>query len=143
MCIRDSAQNIQIDFGYLLTPAERQNLEFYLPLQLNFIKSKIGFLPSKILISEKFKNAENFTGTDDIKFWKFRWQLFDDAKKIDLNYFSILAKNIVSQSTIFEKNADHWMMNALKTYLEIQYLDRYYKEEKLLGQLPDLSLIHI
>ncbi|HCN12147.1 MAG TPA: hypothetical protein DIS75_07395, partial [Chryseobacterium sp.] len=67
--------------------------------------SKIGFLPSKILISEKFKNAENFTGTDDIKFWKFRWQLFDDAKKIDLNYFSILAKNIVSQTTIFEKNA--------------------------------------
>lgn len=131
------AQNIQIDFGYLLTPAERQNLEFYLPLQLNFIKSKIGFLPSKILISEKFKNAENFTGTDDIKFWKFRWQLFDDAKKIDLNYFSILAKNIVEQSSIFEKNADHWMMNGLKTYLEIQYLDRYYKEEKLLGQLPD------
>lgn len=130
-------QKITINFGYQLTETEKQNLEFYLPLQLNFIKVKAGFLPSKIFISEKFRESENFMGIDDIKFWKFRYPLFTEAEKIDLNYFSILSKKIVEQSSVFEKSGDHWLMNGLKTYLEIQYIDRYYQERKLLGDLPD------
>lgn len=130
-------QKITINFGYQLTETEKQNLEFYLPLQLNFIKAKTGSLPSKIFISEKFRESENFMGIDDIKFWKFRYPLFTEAEKIDLNYFSILSKKIVEQSSIFEKSGDHWLMNGLKTYLEIQYIDRYYQERKLLGDLPD------
>ncbi|AZB22789.1 aminopeptidase [Kaistella haifensis] len=130
-------QKITINFGYQLTETEKQNLEFYLPLQLNFIKAKTGSLPSKIFISEKFRESENFMGIDDIKFWKFRYPLFKDAEKIDLNYFSILSKKIVEQSSVFEKSGDHWLMNGLKTYLEIQYIERYYQERKLLGDLPD------
>ena len=130
-------QKISVNFGYQLTETEKQNLEFYLPLQLNFIKAKTGFLPSKIFISKKFRETENFMGIDDIKFWKFRYPLFTEAEKIDLNYFSILSKKIVVQSSVFEKNSDHWLMNGLKTYLEIQYIERYYQDRKLLGDLPD------
>ncbi|MGZ5209836.1 MAG: aminopeptidase, partial [Kaistella sp.] len=130
-------QKTDIDFGYHLTETEKQNLEFYLPLQLNFIKSKTGFLPGKIFVTEKFRDNENFTGIDDLKFWKFKYQLFSDAEKSDLHYFSILSKKIVEQSTIFEKSKDHWLTNGLKTYLEKQYIDRYYKDKKLLGALPE------
>ncbi|MGZ5193790.1 MAG: aminopeptidase, partial [Kaistella sp.] len=130
-------QKTDIDFGYHLTETEKQNLEFYLPLQLNFIKSKTGFLPGKIFVTEKFRDNENFTGIDDLKFWKFKYQLFSDAEKSDLHYFSILSKKIVEQSTIFEKSEDHWLTNGLKTYLEKQYIDRYYKDKKLLGALPE------
>lgn len=130
-------QNIEIDFGYILEPDEKQNLEFYLPLQLHFVKNKIGNLPHKIFITEKFRKDEDFTGIDDLKFWKFHYQLFTNSEKTDLNYFSILSKAIVQRSTIFEKSTDHWLMNGLKTYLEIEYLDRYYKDRKLLGDLPD------
>ena len=130
-------QNIQIDFGYTLTKTEKQNLEFYLPLQLHFIKNKIGNLPSKIFISEKFKKDEDFIGIDDLKFWKFHYQLFKNIEQTDLNYFSILSKAIVQRSVIFDKSNDHWLMNGLQTYLEIQYIDRYYKHRKLLGDLPD------
>lgn len=130
-------KKIDINFGYFLTETEKQNLEFYLPLQLNFIKIKIGFLPTKIFISEKFKNDENFTGLDNLKFWKFQYGLFTEGERNDLDYFSIISKNIVEQATIFEKNEDHWLMNGLKTYLEIQYIERYYKERNLLGDLPE------
>ena len=131
-------QKIEIDFGYSLSAEERQTLEFYLPLQLHFIKNKIGNLPSKIFITEKFKKDEDFIGIDDLQFWKFHYQLFKDHEKTDLNYYSILSKAIVQRSVIFEKSTDHWLMNGLKTYLEIEYLDRYYKNRKLLGDLPDL-----
>lgn len=130
-------QNIKISFGYKLTESEKQNLEFYLPLQLHFIKNKLGFLPDHIFISEKFQKDEDFIGIDDIKFWKFKYQLFTDAEKTDLNYFSVLSKAVVQRSAIFEKSSDHWLMNGLKTYLEIQYLDRYYHDRKLLGDLPN------
>ncbi|MDP2453550.1 MULTISPECIES: aminopeptidase [unclassified Kaistella] len=130
-------QKIEIDFGYSLTATEKQNLEFYLPLQLHFIKNKIGNLPNKIFISEKFRKDEDFTGIDDLKFWKFHYKLFKDSEQTDLNYFSILSKAIVQRTVIFNKSNDHWLMNGLKTYLEIQYLDRYYKDRKLLGDLPD------
>ncbi|MBP3840313.1 MAG: aminopeptidase, partial [Chryseobacterium sp.] len=126
-----------IDFGYNLSESEKQNLEFYLPLHLNFIKSKTGFLPQKIFVTEKFRDSENFSGISDLKFWKFKYQLFNDAEKSDLNYFSILSKKSVEQATIFVKSKDHWLTNGLKTYLEIEYINRYYKETKLLGDLPE------
>ncbi|WP_027376525.1 gluzincin family metallopeptidase [Kaistella palustris] len=128
---------VKVVFGYHLSAAEKENLEFYLPLQLSFIKNKIGTLPAKIFISKKFRQSENFTGVDDIKFWKFRYQLFTEAQRTDLNYFSILSQNIIAQSAIFEKNMDHWLTNGLQTYLEIQYIDRYYKDALLLGDLPE------
>ncbi len=130
-------EKIEIDFGYPLTPNEKQYLEFYLPLQLHFIKNKIGNLPAKIFITEKFRKDEDFTGIDDLKFWKFQYKLFKNTEQTDLNYFSILSKAIIQRSVIFEKSNDHWLMNGLKTYLEIQYIDRYYKNRKLLGDLPD------
>ncbi len=126
-----------IDFGYSLTSEEKQHLEFYLPLQLSFIKNKIGSLPDKVFITEKFKKDQNFTGLEDLKFWKLRYPLFPQRIRTDLNYFSAISKNIIQQSVIFDKNEDHWLINGLKTYLEIQYLDRYYRDEKLLGALPE------
>ncbi len=132
-----NGETTEIDFGYNLSETEKQNLEFYLPLHLNFIKSKTGFLPQKIFVTEKFRDSENFSGISDLKFWKFKYQLFNDAEKSDLNYFSILSKKSIEQATIFEKSKDHWLTNGLKTYLEIEYINRYYKEKKLLGDLPE------
>ncbi|MBH1960841.1 MAG: aminopeptidase [Flavobacteriia bacterium] len=132
-----NGETTEIDFGYNLSETEKQNLEFYLPLHLNFIKSKTGFLPQKIFVTEKFRDHENFGGISDLKFWKFKYLLFNDAEKSDLNYFSILSKKSIEQATIFEKSKDHWLTNGLKTYLEIEYINRYYKEKKLLGDLPE------
>ncbi|SEF44467.1 hypothetical protein SAMN05421847_0019 [Halpernia humi] len=128
---------VKLYFAYPISALEKANMEFYLPLQLKLIKDKIGFLPTKIFIDEKFRKKEKFFGDDDIKFWKFNYQLFSDAKKVDLDYFSIISKNILNQSFITDKIKDHWFKNGLKTYLEIEYLKKYYKDTKLLGQLPD------
>ncbi len=141
MSITIDNEKMKVVFGYPLLPQEKRDMEFYLPLQLHFIKNKIGVLPSKILVTEKSKNTENFTGTDDIKFWKLRWELFSDAQKTDLNYFSILSKKLMELSAVFEKNQDHWLLNGLKTYMEIQYIDRYYRQTKLLGELPENAKI--
>jgi hypothetical protein len=135
--------NTEIKFGYNLKPEEKQNLEFYLPLHLKFIKEKIGFLPKNLFISEKFKSSEDFFGSNDISFWKFRFQLFTDSEKTDLDYFGIIAKKILDESIIADKQKDHWFKNGLKSYLEIQYLQKFYKETKLLGTLPETRIFGV
>ncbi len=133
----------EIKFGYNLKPEERQNLEFYLPLQLKFIKEKIGFLPERLFISEKFRGKEDFFGNNDITFWKFRFQLFTDAEKTDLDYFGIIAKKILDESIITDKQDHHWFKNGLKSYLEIQYLKTFYSDAKILGHLPETKIFGI
>ena len=59
-------ERIIIDFAYPLLEKDKLALEFYLPLQLSFIKNKVGVLPNKIFVTERLERSENFTGIDDI-----------------------------------------------------------------------------
>lgn len=133
----------EVKFGYNLTPEQKQNLEFYLPLQLKFIKERIGILPEKIFISEKFRNKEDFFGNNDIAFWKYRFWLFTQAENTDMDYFGIVSKKILDESIITDKQNFHWFKNGLKSYLEIQYLKKFYPDTKLLGMLNDTKIFGI
>ncbi|WP_228372493.1 gluzincin family metallopeptidase [Chryseobacterium daeguense] len=141
--INTSEVNTEIKFGYNLSPEERQNLEFYLPLHLKFIKERTGVIPETIFISDKFRQKEDFFGNNDISFWKFRFKLFTEAEKTDLDYFGIIAKKVLDQSIITDKQDYHWFKNGLKSYLEIQYLKKFYPETKLLGTLPETKIFGV
>lgn len=141
MNLEVNEKTVMVDFGYQLTDSEKANLEFYLPLHLRYIQQKTDLLPEKIYLSEKFRKDENFIGIDDLNFGKFRFQLFSDAEKTDLNYFGIITKNVLKQNLAFDKNTDHWLINGLKTQLEIDYLENFYKDRKLLGDLPNNAKI--
>ncbi|MEY8761716.1 aminopeptidase [Chryseobacterium tongliaoense] len=135
--------NTEVFFGYKLSQREKENLEFYLTLHLKFIKEKIGFVPDRMFISDKFRAKEDFFGNNDITFWKFKFQLFTDAEKADLDYFGIVAKKILDESIITDKQNYHWFKNGLKSYLEIQYLKKFYTETKLLGSLPEARIFGV
>lgn len=135
--------NTEVYFGYKLSQREKENLEFYLPLHLKFIKEKIGFVPDQMFISDKFRAKEDFFGNNDITFWRFKFQLFTDAEKADLDYFGIIAKKILDESIITDKQNYHWFKNGLKSYLEIQYLKKFYSETKLLGSLPEARIFGV
>lgn len=132
-----------VDFGFQVSETEKSNLEFYLPLQLKFLKDKIGFLPQKIFISSVAKKKNDFFGNDDIKFWKFKLQLFSDAEKMDMDYISIISQELADLLFISNKKENHWINNGLKTYWEIKYIEQFYKDYKLLGKLVDYKLLGI
>ena len=136
-------KNYLVEFAYPLSEEEKNYLEFYLPLQLKFIKEKRGYLPEKIFISKKSKLKNDFLGNDDIKFWKFNFKLFTNAENIDLEYISIVSQEVADQIFVADKNKTHWLTNGLKTYLEIQYLEKFYSQHKLLGNLPNYKIFGI
>jgi hypothetical protein len=135
--------NTEIKFGYNLKPQEKQSLEFYLPLHLKFLKERIGFVPDRLFISDKFRGKEDFFGNNDIKFLTFKFQLFSDAEKTDLDYFGIITKKILDESIITDKQDNHWFKNGLKSYFEIQYIKNFYSDTKLLGNLPETKILGV
>lgn len=130
-------KKVVVETAYPLSVYEQSRLEKLLPKQLGFIHQRWGILPEKIFISEKFKNKEDFFGNDDIRWWKFRLPLFAPGDNVELDYISILSKKIVDEVVLVDKEKQHWMTNGLKTYLESQYLNTYFSDYKLLGDLPD------
>ncbi|MFC6268728.1 aminopeptidase [Frigoriflavimonas asaccharolytica] len=135
--------NIPVVFGYNVNAEILENLEFYAPLHLKFINDRTGSLPQKIFISEKFRNKEEFVGIKSLKFWKFNFELFTESEQVDLDYFSILSQKVMEETFAVNKNENHWMTNGLQSYLEIQYLKKFYSESKLLGKLPETKLLGI
>lgn len=127
----------QVQLGYQVSDYQKQVLEFLLKTQLKFIKERTGNIPEKLFISEKFMKKEEFIGIDDIKFWKFKFQMFTDYEKTDLDYFSTISKKVMDEYFITNKTQDHWLKNGLKSYLEIQYLKKNYPDHKLIGNLAD------
>ncbi|WP_379969336.1 aminopeptidase [Epilithonimonas sp. UC225_85] len=130
-------ETTQVQLGYQVSEYQKQVLEFLLSTQLKFIKARTGNLPEKLFITEKFFKKEEFIGIDDIKFWKFKFQMFTDYEKTDLDYFSIISKKLIDEFFITDKTQDHWLKNGLKSYLEIQYLKKNYPDHKLIGDLAD------
>ena len=130
-------EKINIQLGYEISDYQQKILEPVLLNHLSFLKSKTGNLPENIFITQKFLNKEEFFGIDDIKFWKFKYQLFTDYEKADLDYFSVLSKKVAEESIIINKTNDHWLKNGIKSYLEIQYLKKFYPNHLLLGNLPE------
>ena len=130
-------EKINIQLGYEISDYQQKILEPVLVNHLSFLKSKTGNLPENIFITQKFLNKEEFFGIDDIKFWKFKYQLFTDYEKADLDYFSVLSKKVAEESIIINKTNDHWLKNGIKSYLEIQYLKKFYPNHPLLGNLPE------
>ena len=130
-------QNVKVDLGYQTNEYQRQILSSVLIRHLNFIKTRTGDLPEKLFITDKFMRKEEFIGIDDIKFWKFKFQMFTDYEKTDLDYFSTISKKVMDEYFIINKTKDHWLKNGLKSYLEIQYLKKNYPDHKLIGDLAD------
>ncbi|SDE21650.1 gluzincin family metallopeptidase [Riemerella columbipharyngis] len=130
-------ENTLVEILPPLNNEEREQLNFYLPLQLSFIKSILGSLPSKILITPKYGKDNQFMGIQDIDLWKFKLKFFPDNEILDINYLSILAKHCVENSIKNNNIANHWIEHGLASYIEIQYLKKFYSKSKLLGQLPD------
>ena len=132
-----AGQNVKVDLGYQTNEYQRQILGSVLTNQLSFIKERTGNLPVKLFITEKYMKKEEFIGIDDIKFWKFKFQMFTDYEKTDLDYFSTISKKVMDEFFITNKTKDHWLKNGLKSYLEIQYLKKNYPNHKLIGNLAD------
>lgn len=133
-------QKVELEIPYGITPEEAANLEFYIPLQLKFLKDKLGSLPPKIYLDPVVFSKQGFFGIEDFNLPIINKKIsyFSDSEKIDLNYFSRISHQVIHQLITMEKNQNHWFYNGLKVYLELIYIQKHYKNRKLLGDLSDV-----
>ncbi len=134
-----------VDFGYSVLEEDQKKYRILCSgLQLKFLKDKIGFLPEKIFISNVKKEKKmTFSGMMMIKFWKYKLQLFTDPEKIDMDYFSIISQELADQLFFSNKKKTTGLITVWKPIGRFQYLEKFYKDYKLLGNLIDYKILGI
>ncbi len=117
---------------------QKQYVDELLSKQLQFLQEYVGEIPQKILITPKTEKLQNFTGIEDLKLNdKLKFSLFSQKQQADLQLFQWLSYEALQQLLITDKNTEHWLNNGLLTYLQIKYIEKYYKDSKLLGEIPN------
>lgn len=71
---------------------------------------------------------------------------FPDEFKADLAMFKALSRNYIESTLLLNKRKDYWLLDGLQNYLMIEYIEKYYPNEKLLGKFSNtwfLKRFHI
>ena len=63
---------------------------------------------------------------------------FSDVFKWDVKVFKILSKKIIENTIITDKNKDYWLTEGIQIYLMMEYVNTYYPEAKLFGNLSKI-----
>ncbi len=123
---------------FTLSEEQEPFLEQTIKRQLAFLKEHYAIDVEKLLITFKTKKLQNFTGIDDIKIIdKYKITFFTQQEQIDLKMFQMLSYEALRQHLNVDLEKDHWILNGLLIYTQINYILEYYPELKLAGHLPE------
>ncbi len=131
-------EGTQVSICYTLSQEQEPFLEKTLRRQLRFLQSHYAVDVEKLLITFKTKKLQNFTGIDDIEIiGKYKIRFFTQQEQIDLKMFQMVAYESLRKHLNLDLEKDHWILNGLLTYMQINYIMTYYPNLKLAGHLPD------
>ncbi|MDR3272804.1 MAG: hypothetical protein LBT29_04925 [Flavobacteriaceae bacterium] len=130
-------QSVEVVIGCEIDGLTREVYNQNIKRELEFLKEKLGKLPAKIFLNSKTRKLENFIGMDDLNIGLKKVKIFPDSTKIDLKIFQQLAYSVVNQLINVNKYENHWIENGLLAYYQLQYLQKYYSDVRLIGTLPD------
>lgn len=63
---------------------------------------------------------------------------FSDSFEWDIKMFKVLSQKYIEQLFLINKREDHWLSDALHTYLMIKYVERFYPEMKAVGDISKI-----
>ncbi len=106
--------------------------------QLHFLESYLGsFSKEKLLLTQRNQYKNAFLGIDDVEGWGFNISLFPEEIQDELNLFTQLSNQFIEHMVLINKRENHWILNGTKVYMQINYLQTYHPDLKLLGDVPE------
>jgi len=104
--------------------------------QLLFIKQMLGKFPhQEIYIDKTSQNKNPIYGLNQLP--KFL-RPFPDVFEWDLTMFKALSKEYIDNSLLLNRRKDYWLNSGLQTYLMMSYVEKYYPEIKLAGNVSKI-----
>ena len=62
---------------------------------------------------------------------------FSDYFKCDVTVFKALSRKYIENTLLLNKRTDYWLLDGLQNYLMLEYIDEFYPDVKLLGELSN------
>lgn len=134
---------IQTAFGkviYGFKPKESDLMQLY-PIvnrEMAFLDAHLGKLDAPLFISEKNYKKNKFDGVQDVDIPIFgKYKMFETQDRLNLEMLPQLISAYVDRKVLVNKRNDHWILNGIKAYLQLKYIQKYYPKLLLAGKIPD------
>lgn len=104
--------------------------------QLDFIAQYLGKYPTKQIYLDKATNSKNpIYGLNQLP--KFL-RAFPLVFEWELTMFKALTKRYIDDTMLLDRRKDYWLTDGLQTYLMMAYVEKYYPEIKLTGNISKI-----
>ena len=67
---------------------------------------------------------------------------FPDGFEYDMEQLKTMTRNFLETSVVLNPRKDHWLYGAVQIYLMMEYVDTYYPNMKIIGDLSDFWVIN-
>ena len=68
---------------------------------------------------------------------------FPDGFEYDIEMLKIMSRTYLENTLVVNPREDHWIIGAFQVYLMIEYIETYYPDMKLIGNLSNLWILSI
>ena len=112
--------------------------------ELRFIEKYLGKYPHKEIYVDKITQSKDpVYGLSQLPNFL---RPFSDTFKWDVTMFKALTKKYIENTLLLNKRKDYWFLDGLQNYLMLEYIQEFYPDTKLLGNLSNrwfLKSFHI
>ena len=106
---------------------------------VNFLTQKVGPYPfKKIIISNEDNKNNPVYGLNQLPGFL---SPYPTGFEYDITHFKTLSRTYLENTILLHPREDAWLYGALQIYLMIQYVNTYYPNMKLLGNISDFWII--
>jgi hypothetical protein len=107
--------------------------------ELEFIETFLGKYPHKELYIDKITQSKDpIYGLNQLPDFL---RPFSDTFKWDVTMFKALSRKYIENTLLLNKRKDHWFLEGLQNYLMIEYIEKFYPDTKLLGEVSNYWFI--
>lgn len=105
----------------------------------SFITENLGELPGgKIMVSEEDYLKNPVYGLNQLPGFL---SPFPDAFLFELKLLKTYLNNLLQQNLKLDRRKDNWIFDGYQVYLMMDYMDRFYPEGKMMGNLANFKLL--
>ncbi len=107
---------------------------------VTFTHNKLGQTnQKKIVVSETDYKKNPFYGLNQLPSFL---RPFPDTFMYELKFLKTYTENYVTSGLNIDSRKDNWIANAIEIYLIMEYLEEFYPEMKMLGNVSNLKILN-
>ena len=106
---------------------------------VSFTHNRLGASnQEKIIVSDTDYRKNPFYGLNQLPAFL---RPFPDTFLYELKFLKTYTENYIKSSLVIDFRKDNWIANAIEMYLIMEYLEEYYPDMKMLGNISNLQIL--